>query len=260
MALSNLNRQSDIMFNEKVKKAFSNSAKTYADNAKVQSLIAKDLIQFLLKQLGRDKLQNSKILDLGSGTGFVAKELIEVFGADISQNILQLDFSEEMCEISSQYAPAINLDMNDLSTLSDKKFDIILSSMSMQWSNLSNALGSCYNILIDNGRLVFAIPQEVILRGNPQRYIIQDSLNKHGNFSQIVNSAKLNKLSLLTYELKEYETNYNSYFSFVKSLMKTGAYIEREQSHHRDNIKRHKIHDLTALWKIGFYSFKSKYK
>ena len=124
----------------KIVKEFSRFAHEYDKHNVIQSEVAKRLVSMLPNK------NYKKILDLGSGSGAVYKNLIE---HDICVNeFIAFDFSEEMLRLhpNGHNLKKICLDFNQMDSFSsyrDKEFDTIISASALQWSkNLSAVLSS----------------------------------------------------------------------------------------------------------------------
>ena len=80
---------------------FSKAAEKYNQNAFLQKQVATELCEIIDVEIKKQ----SEILDLGSGTGFIAKEI----GSDYK--ITQLDIAMQMCKLSAKHAPIICADI-----------------------------------------------------------------------------------------------------------------------------------------------------
>lgn len=131
-------------FKQKVADNFSRAAKDYDANALMQKNIAANLIKLAKPYIS----DNLKILDVGSGTGFIAQNL--------SQKIMQSDIAIGMCKQSAKISDSVCADVENLPFKSGY-FDIVLSSSSLQWVNsLQNALGEVGRVLSSNGYFIFS--------------------------------------------------------------------------------------------------------
>lgn len=124
----------------KIVKEFSRFAHEYDRHNVIQSEVAKRLVSMLPHE------NYKKMLDLGSGSGAVYKNLIE---HDIYVNeFIAFDFSEEMLQLhpNDNTIEKVCLDFNQIDSFllyGDKEFDTIISASALQWSeNLSSVLSS----------------------------------------------------------------------------------------------------------------------
>lgn len=141
-----------VIFNKsKIKNNFNRAAAKYDEYAVLQKLVASKLVD-----LSADHIKKSnKILDLGSGTGFIT-DLIKSTNNDISQEIFELDIAYEMLNKRAG-SLKINADIENL-PLRENSFNLILSSLAFQWlNNLSLVITDCQRILKNNGLLIFSI-------------------------------------------------------------------------------------------------------
>jgi len=124
----------------KIVEEFSKFAYEYNKYNVIQKEVAKKLITYL------DKCEYSKILDIGAGDGEVHKNFLHQ--GIVFNEFVALDFSEAMLSV---HPDAINirkvcLDFNkvDFSLFAEnKKFDLLISSSALQWSeNLNSVLSS----------------------------------------------------------------------------------------------------------------------
>ena len=136
------------VFNKsKIKNNFNKAALNYDDYAVLQKEVAKKLVN-----LSSDNINKSnKILDLGSGTGFVADSIKstnkEIFELDIAYNMLDKRPGSLKVNADIEYLPFV-----------ENSFDLILSSLAFQWlNNISLAITNCGKVLKDNGSLIFSI-------------------------------------------------------------------------------------------------------
>ncbi|MBU1667607.1 methyltransferase domain-containing protein [bacterium] len=124
----------------KIVKEFSRFAHEYNRHNVIQSEVAKRLVSMLAKDNYR------KVLDLGSGSGAVYKNMTE---HHIHFNeFIAFDFSEEMLSLhpSAGNIKKICLDFNQTDSFesyANNEFDLVISASALQWSeNLSNVLSS----------------------------------------------------------------------------------------------------------------------
>ncbi len=118
---------------KEIQNNFSNSAENYNRFAILQKEIAKRLFQNKIKPFLQD---GQKILDLGCGTGFLGN-LIKKSGFKVELD--QLDFSQNMLDIAKQNGyQTILADIDKFNSL--QNYDLIVSSLALQWCNLESLL------------------------------------------------------------------------------------------------------------------------
>ncbi len=106
----------------RVQEDFNRAALHYDRHAALQREVAEALCR-KAKEYG---LPQGTLLDLGSGTGYVAQCL--------ERNIVQLDIAFNMCCASSRWGRVINADMESLPLRSGGAAGV-LSSLALQWIN-----------------------------------------------------------------------------------------------------------------------------
>lgn len=143
---------------KKIKYNFNHNAHKYDEHAELQRKVVSELFKISKPDIGDKHI----ILDLGSGTGIFHEKMRS---NKLKSQIVQLDLAYKMCHIAREYsAPisygktdTINADM-DLPPFKPASFDIIFSSLAMQWSeNLHKLLINLYNILKKDGTIYFSI-------------------------------------------------------------------------------------------------------
>ena len=126
----------------------------YTQNGVIQKIIATQLVE-LIAQIPCDV---SSILDIGCGTGFLAQKLIEKGFS--SEKILQVDANSVSLKIAQQFAKTEAFDFNSPLKFT-QKFDIITSSMSLQWAkDLPKTIENIKLLLNKNGIFIASIPME----------------------------------------------------------------------------------------------------
>jgi malonyl-CoA O-methyltransferase len=137
----------------KIKTSFSRHAETYDQIAGLQQEIGLQLISQI-----KPSRQPMKILDIGMGTGFLARELcrhnhkLKVFGCDIAHG-MNLYASRQ----SGQAPPLIYPLTADAEYLcyKEQQIDLIISNLSYQWLNdIGQGLSEARRVLKPGGRLL----------------------------------------------------------------------------------------------------------
>lgn len=143
---------------ENIKKNFSRGAKNYNELAHPQEASARKLVW-----LAADLIKNDmQILDLGSGTSFIAKELCKNFPAQ-KLKITEVDIAPQMLESWTnrpQNVSTICCDMENL-PFAKNSFDIIFSSFALHWLiDFEKNFAQFSSLLKKDGHLVFCIPTD----------------------------------------------------------------------------------------------------
>lgn len=131
----------------KIQNNFNKAAANYNKYAVLQQMVAKKLVNLTSKNI--DKA--NKILDLGSGTGFVS-DLVKL----ANKEVFELDIAYNMLSKRSGNLK-INADIENL-PFRENSFDLILSSLAFQWlNNIDSAINECKRVLKDKGSLIFSV-------------------------------------------------------------------------------------------------------
>lgn len=144
---------------EIINKNFSRAAKNYSELATIQNLVAEKLV----KMCDNFITNNSTIIDLGCGTGFLRKNILkeknpQIFECDLSANML----GNAICKTENNLK--IQCDFNQL-PFAKNSFDIVISSFSLQWiEDFPQFFKDIYKILKPSGKLIFAIPTQESLK------------------------------------------------------------------------------------------------
>ena len=248
------------MINKKIiQQNFSRQATIYNDCALVQKNSAKKLCELAKKILTENnfvqsqnftvsensltELQNKNIniLDLGSGTSFIAKNLhefnqnLKIFEVDIAENMLK-----QWVDRPSNILPIL-ADIENLPFEKTASFDIIISSFALQWiENIPQLLRKLKILLKENGALIFCLPTEKTfaeiksaseksqcnfsIKTLHNENFIRDELLKlklqeHFYQTEIVPQKNQNAVAALK-EIKKIGANYSEKFATKKNISK----------------------------------------
>ncbi len=126
----------------------------YHKNAILQKEIAIQLVEIACNIL--DINSRNTIADIGCGSGFVAEKLLEI--GMMQDRITQFDKNCEKLNFASQFGKTQIWDFNT-QFYGTQKFDIIFSSMALQWAfNFNKTLATIQNMLEVGGQFFFATP------------------------------------------------------------------------------------------------------
>lgn len=131
-----------------IRLSFNKAAKTYDSAAFLQRAVSEELVSRL------DGLEGDKknILDIGAGTGFATRFLIEKYP---DSWVIALDFSWNML-IEARVNTVICADAHTL-PLQNHSVDFIFSNLCFQWcQNLQTVFQECLRVLKKNGILLFS--------------------------------------------------------------------------------------------------------
>jgi len=242
---------------------FNKAAGDYDSHSYLQKKVAKRLL-FKAENCFKD---NDKILDIGSGTGYLSRESGERW------QVKQIDMSISMCEVAASYAPVVNGDMDYL-PFKNHCFDGAFSSLVLQWSNnLNETFLEVFRILKNNGVLLFSILGKHSLKemksvfGDVGR---NNSLNSFHNLETLETELKRAGFSNIKYESKEVVFYYSDAIELMKSIKSIGAGNKLEGRRKSFGKKllsdiKNKYEeefgiedDIPATWEVLYFSCKRK--
>jgi malonyl-CoA O-methyltransferase len=207
-------------------KEFSRFANSYETLNLVQKDVAKELILLLDRKEYRD------ILDIGSGTGAIYRELLN---QNISfKEFIALDFSENMLKLhpSSFNIKRLCLDFNSKESFEKlSKYDLVISSSALQWSlDLDFTLREI-SYLSDN--FYFAIFTSNTFRSLHKIANIKSPIYSKDEIFNILNRYYTPTNSYT----KEYKLYFNDVFGMLRYIKRSGVSGGKRQLSIKD-IKR----------------------
>lgn len=158
-----------------IHRSFSNAATSYEGAAQHQYRVAETLVEYCKAFIDLNKacintqnlnsepaaalstkVLSAKLLDLGSGTGFVGQHCVS---KGIALDIVNLDLCESMLKYNKSKDP-VCADIQSL-PFKDECFDLCVSSYAFQWSSsIDNLFAEIFRILKPGGKIFFSIPGE----------------------------------------------------------------------------------------------------
>lgn len=172
---------------------------------------------WVLKNISVMGIDKKKILDIGCGCGYLSNAVYNAGGKAISG----IDISLKSINYAKAKYPQIEFSYQDFYTLSsDNQFDLCLAVMTVNnMPNIDAFFKKIYDILYDNGRLVFVIPHPVYW---PLKHISLDEFcylkqsNYNVNFST---KGEKNYSSPIMYFHRSME-------AYINSILSSGLKIE----------------------------------
>jgi len=149
-----LSSQVQTFDQKRVRRAFDRAAETYQQHAVLQT----EVCNRLLEKLEIVKISPQMILDAGTGTGAAIPAL---FSRYKKAQLVTLDLSENMLQKANQHGNFLRSPQavcGDIERLpfADDSFDLVFSSLSMQWCNdLNAAFVEAKRVLKPGGLYVF---------------------------------------------------------------------------------------------------------
>lgn len=154
--MSNTNNNDYKIKPHDISQAFNAAAKGYDAAALLQHTVA----DRLMESFDQIKIEPKKVLDLGSGTGYVSKKLKQRFK---KAQFFQCDISEAMLSVARHNSPSFfsrnhflcaNAEQMPIAT---DQFDLVISSLMLQWCNdLDAVFKEIKRILKPGGFFIFA--------------------------------------------------------------------------------------------------------
>jgi ubiquinone/menaquinone biosynthesis C-methylase UbiE len=209
----------------------------YQTNAVLQKIIAQKLVKFASTHTN---LHSKSILDVGSGTGFIAQNLVQI-GVKPS-SILQVDINPEALSHATQFGNVSKADFNQPLAL-NQQFSIILSSMALQWAeDLYKTLTYLQNFLIEGGSIFFAIP-------------LQESLQEIYDILEITSFPFSTMEDIMEYAHIIHAQTYaeNSYIA-LKNIHISNLVLQ--QNTYITKNKLILLKKATTTWNVGFFKLK----
>lgn len=197
-----------------VQKNFSRGSETYEEFAKVQKYMAKELINF-------GPLEgNVKILEIGSGTGILTRELLKKYP---NSQITIMDISNKMLDkCKKEFGFNLDYILADAETYEFlDKYDLIISNATFQWfENLDKSIEKFREILNPKGEIIFSTFCKGTYEELSNSFLKVSPGHKYSqNFVDIrdlVNYGEILKSEVYT----EY---YESLIDFLKAIKAIGA-------------------------------------
>ncbi|MBL4851516.1 MAG: malonyl-ACP O-methyltransferase BioC [Gammaproteobacteria bacterium] len=145
---------------EKVRRAFDRAAEHYDETAALQAEVGARM----LARLDYIRIAPKRIVDIGSGTGRITKNLAQRF---VKTNVVALDLAEGMLRksrtIQKQGMGRFFSRVQHLCAdaeylpLSNNSIDFVFSNVAFQWCNdLDKALQECYRVLAPGSLILFS--------------------------------------------------------------------------------------------------------
>ena len=197
---------------EQISRAFAKSSAQYDNLAKFQQDVCKSLIDF-------SPVSNaiSNILDAGCGTGYAAKFLHErfpqarIFGCDIAHKML--------LQAKNDSFSGICADLENM-PFANNCFDLIFSSLALQWCSLPKAFSEFNRVLKKNGQIVFSTLTVGTLR---EIETVFSEIDGHRHVINFADTENIMKLLADAYflEIKTINRTWTTYHPDLKTLLQS---------------------------------------
>lgn len=241
--------------------SFSKAAETYDQVAHLQRKIGDNLIAespWLIKTQSDSK----RLLDVGCGTGYFLPSLPKLVeeahhSCGFQNNDFQtvaIDLAEGMVRHARNHHAEAGFVVADMESLpfSADTFDVIFSSLAMQWSeDLSKVLSDCWRIVKPGGGVYFSTLLDGTLRELASSWAAADDYQHVNRFmtkaalSDIVETAGFSEQVIVTESI---QLQYDDVRGLTNELKKLGAH----------NVNRRRSHGMTG--KEAIRTFKKTYE
>jgi len=218
--------QADFKIEKKrIARSFSQAAASYDAYASLQRKVA----DALLAELAKDT-SVQRVMDLGSGTGYCTKELHKLYP---NAEIINLDIAEAMLEFASKRHK--DSGFNEKSVCADAEalpfmantFDIIISSLSVQWcQNYFVLFSELKRVLKPRGKFHISTFGPETLKEVTQAWRQVDSfvhVNRFGTDSFLLKEINKNDFTKTKIVIDTMLTYYQSFEMLARELKSIGA-------------------------------------
>ena len=224
-----------------VKNNFLRGAKSYEEFGVVQNIAAKKLCEFAFSYL---KKTNLKILDLGSGSGFVAKNILSY---NLNHQIFEIDL---IAPFAKNYLTIFTKCDIEKLCFKPNSFDLIISSFALQWiENFEDTFIEINKILKPGGIFIFAIPDHESLKElkiasiNSGCNFNFKELPKRENFKKNFYNSNFNLLNSSQETIKQ---SFSTGVEAIKSIKKIGANYSQFK---KNKIKKSALKEFDNFFK-----------
>ena len=224
-----------------VNKNFNEAALSYNESASIQ----KNTASKLAKICSHHSIKRGLWVDLGSGTGLLAKSLEELHP---NQYVLRLDISKKMFDQHSEKDVKQLWDLNNGLPKWSEKPNLLASSFVLHWlNNPQEQLRNWFNSLNSDGWIALAIP----IKGSfPEWYKAAEQaglactaleLPSHNSLKRVVPNQNIfyDKIEVIKQTDKKAT-------SLLKPMIKVGA-----QSSHKEQLSISNWRNLLSYWPIS---------
>tara|TARA_B100000214_G_scaffold369349_1_gene342269 strand:+ start:548 stop:1303 length:756 start_codon:yes stop_codon:yes gene_type:complete len=223
-----------------IKKNFNEAALNYNNSAYIQKITALKLA----KICSQHPIQHGLWVDLGSGTGLLAKSLEAHYS---NQYVLRLDYSKKMIDQHPESRPKQIWDLNNGLPKWSKKPNLLASSFVLHWlDNPGEQLRKWFNSLSSQGWIALAIP----IQGSfPEWYFAAAKANVTCTALNLPSYDSLNKVvpnkNIIYNKIETIKQSADKATSLLKPMIKIGA-----QSSKKKQLSISDWRHLLSYWPI----------
>jgi len=252
-------KQTQVFDQQKVRQAFDRAADDYAQFAVLQNEVCNRLVE----KLDIVKIKPAYILDAGTGTGAALPQL---FARYKKAQLVALDLSENMLKKVAEHGSFFRTPhrvCGDIETLpfADETFDLVFSSLSLQWCNdLNAALSEARRVLKPGGLFVFSTfgPDTLKeLRHSWQQVDAQNHVNQFVDMHDIGDALLQDGFAEPVMECEMITVTYDSVDSIMHDLKAIGANVTAQS---QNQIKLKGLSGRSVLHKVrqGYERFRDQ--
>ena len=202
---------------QKIASNFSDAADSYDSYAGLQREVAAEVFLKIRDYINQD----DRILDLGCGTGYLAKFI----NTEIKNpgEITQIDIAPKMVEKAAKVknTKTIVADMERL-PLDYDQYDVVLSSLASQWCDLTKILREIKRVKKTGGLISLSTLGDDSFKEVKEEFP-EIKFRKMLNLEQIKQAVETAKIANLKIKPVMIKQNYENLLEFIKMLKHVGA-------------------------------------
>ena len=228
-------------WSSQVKENFNEAALNYNESASIQKITALELANIC----SHHSIKHGLWIDLGSGTGLLAKSLEDLHP---NQYVMRLDNSKKMIDQHPEKSVKQLWDLNDGLPKWSEKPNLLASSFVLHWlDNPQKQLKKWFNSLSLDGWIALAIP----VKGSfPEWYEAADKANLTCTALELPTYDSLirvvPKQSILYHKIEIIKQTAKKVTSLLKPMIKVGA-----QSSKKEQLSISDWRHLLSFWPIS---------
>ncbi len=204
-----------------------------AGNYDQWTVAQKQIAQYLLTILKNNQILPETVLDIGCGTGYLSRLLLDNL-PDIQ--LTGIDWAEGMVEICRRTMASdqrVQFELADARYYNQKKFDLLTSNCALQWiTDLNKFFADKKSNLNPRGLFSFATLVQPTFSGLQKTYYSITGKNLPGinlkNTEEYIDALKQNGFKIIHREEKPFTAQYKDSYSLLKSLKMIGAIPEKD--------------------------------
>ena len=241
-----------------IKKNFNNAALNYSHYSSIQKYFSKRIVD----QIKSLEIPKGDWYDLGSGTGFLADQIEELF---FKKKVIRVDFSTKMLLKNKNKSKKLLWDLNNDLRFSNKKVSLFVSNFCLHWLNEPELkLKNWFNQLMPGGYLIVSFPTNKCF---PEWRLTCEKQNIEYSGINFLKTKELTdiflKNEIITSDEVLYKEEFDNVFDLFRNIINMGA---QYTPHNRKTVKelrlmqnswpRNKNKNVSLTWDIGLLILK----